>query len=255
MLIVLSPAKTLEFENARIIKQKSFPEFPDQAEELVKILKTFSGAELMKLMSISDKLATLNVARFKEWLKKPDEKLMRQAICAFNGDVYTGLNVADWNNADFAFGQEHIRILSGLYGVLRPLDYISPYRLEMGTKLPNNKGENLYQFWDKKITDSIQQQLNQQGDRVLINLASNEYFKSIQTKNLDAEIITPVFKDAKNGQYKLISFFAKKARGIMSRFIIKNQLSEPEQLKEFSDGGYYYNDRLSKGNQWVFTRD
>lgn len=255
MLIVLSPAKTLEFENARIIKQKSFPEFPDQAEELVEILKTFSGAELMKLMSISDKLATLNVTRFKEWLKNPDEKLMRQAICTFNGEVYTGLNVADWNDADFAFGQEHIRILSGLYGVLRPLDYISPYRLEMGTKLPNNKGENLYQFWDKKITDSIQKQLNQQGDKVLINLASNEYFKSIQTKNLDAQIITPVFKDAKNGQYKLISFFAKKARGLMSRFIIKNQLSEPEQLKEFSDGGYYYNDRLSKGNQWVFTRD
>jgi cytoplasmic iron level regulating protein YaaA (DUF328/UPF0246 family) len=255
MLIVLSPAKTLNFESARVLDQKSFPEFPNEAAQLVKILKTYKAQELKKLMSISDKLAALNFVRFTEWQKKPDEMTMRQAICAFNGDVYTGLNVDDWNIADFAFAQEHIRILSGLYGVLRPLDYISPYRLEMGTRLPSNKGENLYSFWDQKITKSIQAQLNNQGDKVLINLASNEYYKAIQSKKLKAEIITPIFKDAKNGEYKLVSFFAKKARGMMSRFVIKNQLNKAEQLKEFTDGGYSYNDRLSKGNEWVFTRD
>jgi len=209
----------------------------------------------MELMSISKKLADINVTRFKNWKQVPNEQLMRQAICAFNGDVYTGLNVSDWSLNDFAFGQDHIRILSGLYGVLRPLDYIYPYRLEMGTKLPNSKGENLYQFWNHLITESIQKQLNNQGDNVIINLASNEYFKSIKTKKMDAQLITPVFKNAKNGQYKLVSFFAKKARGLMSRFIVKNQLTEPEQIKEFSLGGYNYNDRLTKGNEWVFTRD
>lgn len=255
MLIILSPAKTIDFENARVIAQKSFPEFPKEAAQLVKILKTYKPAELKKLMSISDKLAALNFSRFKTWQNNTDEKTMRQAICAFNGDVYTGLNVSDWNPADFSFAQEHIRILSGLYGILRPLDYINAYRLEMGTKLPNSKGENLYQFWDNKITKSIQMQLNEQGDKVLINLASNEYYKAIQSKKLKAEIITPVFKDAKNGEYKLLSFFAKKARGMMSRFIIKNQLYKAEQLKEFTDGGYAYNDRLSKAGEWVFTRD
>jgi cytoplasmic iron level regulating protein YaaA (DUF328/UPF0246 family) len=163
--------------------------------------------------------------------------------------------VADWNNADFEFSQEHIRILSGLYGVLRPLDYISPYRLEMGTKLHTKRGENLYQFWNDTLTKNIQNQLKIQGDDVLLNLASNEYFKAIQTKKLKARIISPQFKDAKNGQYKLISFFAKKARGMMARFVVKNQITQPEKLKEFNDGGYYFNDRLSKGEQWVFTRD
>lgn len=255
MLIVISPAKTLDFEKARVVKQNSAPEFPNDAQTLVNLLKKYTADELKDLMNISDKLATLNAARFKTWNKTVDKDNDRQALCAFKGEVYTGLNVDDWIDSDFEFAQEHLRILSGLYGVLRPLDYIKPYRLEMGTKLPNKKGENLYKYWDSKITKSIAQQLNNQGDEVLINLASNEYFKSIQTKKLKAEIITPVFKDFKNGEYKVLSFFAKKARGLMSRYIIKNKLTKPEQIKEFAVDGYYYNDKLTKGNTWVFTRD
>ena len=255
MLIVISPAKTLDFEKACIVTQESSPEFLNRAAELVKVLRKYNSDELMDLMSISDKLALLNTLRFKQWQKDMPKEFTRQAICAFKGDVYTGLNVNDWNSDDFGFAQEHLRILSGLYGVLRPLDYISPYRLEMGTKLATKKDNNLYEFWGNTITKSINTQLTNQGDSVLINLASNEYFKSIKSKELAAEIITPVFKDFKNGEYKIISFFAKKARGMMSRFIIKNQLTQPEQLKEFNDSGYLYNDRLSKNNQLVFTRD
>ncbi len=255
MLIVISPAKTLDFENARVIELKTNPDFTKQAKELVGILKKHSPDELMELMGISDKLAALNHMRFKQWHPKPSEEIARQALCAFKGEVYTGLNVEDWNNANFDFAQNHLRILSGLYGVLRPLDLISPYRLEMGTKLETEKGKNLYEFWGDTITKSIQKQLKAQDDNVLINLASNEYFKSIKTKQLKAEIITPVFKDFKNGEYKVLSFFAKKARGLMSRYIIQNEISDPENIKHFTEGGYYYNDKLSKGNQWAFTRD
>lgn len=255
MLIVISPAKTLDFDKALVVKQESFPEFSSQAEQLVNILKKYQPSELMSLMSISEKLALLNELRFKQWQKSPSKQLAKQAICAFKGDVYTGLNVDDWGENDFAFAQDHMRILSGLYGVLRPLDYISAYRLEMGSKLQTLKGDNLYEFWGNKITNSIDSQLDEQGDKVLINLASNEYFKSIKSKLINAEIIIPVFKDSKNGNYKIVSFYAKKARGMMSRFIIKNKLTKPSQLKEFTDGGYYYNDRLTKGNEWVFTRD
>ncbi|MDA3893984.1 MAG: peroxide stress protein YaaA [Salinivirgaceae bacterium] len=255
MLIVISPAKTLDFEKARIVKQDSFPEFASKAYELVKELKHYNPEELMRLMGISEKLAALNNIRFKQWQKDPSKELARQAICAFKGEVYTGINVADWSNEDFSYAQEHLRILSGLYGVLRPLDYISPYRLEMGTKLPTKKSKNLYDYWGSGITKCVTTQLKKLDKPVLINLASNEYFKSIQTKKINAEIITPVFKDFKNGEFKVLSFFAKKARGMMSRFIIKNRLSQSEQLKDFSDDSYYFNDKLTKGNQWVFTRD
>lgn len=255
MLLVISPAKTLNFENARIIPQNSLPEFSKKTEPLVKQLRSYSVNELMELMSISQKLAQLNVSRFKEWNRNPDISQMKQAICAFDGDVYTGLNVKDWSDEDFAFAQEHLRILSGMYGILRPLDYIQPYRLEMGTKIPNPKGETLYDYWGNDITASIKIQMGLQGDNVLVNLASNEYFKVIQTKRLPNQIITPVFKDAQNGEYKVVSFWAKKARGMMSRFIIKNRLSDVEQIKEFTDEGYSFNDRLTKGNEWVFTRD
>jgi cytoplasmic iron level regulating protein YaaA (DUF328/UPF0246 family) len=254
MLIILSPAKTLDFEKARIVAQKSFPEFNQQAAQLIQLLKKYSIPELREMMDISDKLASLNFARYKHWQKEPDENLMRQAICAFNGDAYTGLNVSDWSDADFAYSQEHLQILSGLYGVLRPLDYISPYRLEMGIKLPNKKGDSLYGFWGNQITKNLSSQLKSQGDSSLINLASNEYFKAVRVKELNAEVITPVFKDAQNGEYKVVSFFAKKARGMMSRFIIKNRIAQPQNIKEFTDGGYSYNDRLSRGNEWVFTR-
>lgn len=255
MLIVISPAKTLDFENARIVKNKTNPEFTTQAKQLISILKQLDEDDLMQLMKISDKLAALNYLRFKQWQPEPDNEFARQALCAFKGEVYTGLNVDEWEENTFAFAQEHMRILSGLYGVLRPLDQISPYRLEMGIKLENKKGKNLYEFWGDSITKSIQKQLNEQGDNVLINLASNEYFKSINPKKLQAEIITPVFKDFKNGDYKVISFFAKKARGLMSRYILENELANPEDIKHFDAEGYFYNDKLSKGNEWAFTRD
>lgn len=255
MLIVLSPAKTLEINNACKAPQKSQPEYKKQAGELVSKLKEYNQQELMDLMNISDKLAELNHARFKQWSKNPPDELSASAICAFKGDVYTGINVEDWQKADFEFAQEHLRILSGLYGVLRPMDSIAAYRLEMGTKLQTTRGENLYEFWDDTIAKNINKQLQNQGDELLINLASNEYFKSIKKDKLKARVITPVFKDFKNGKYKIISFYAKKARGLMSRFIIKNKLSDPEDIKKFNEDGYYYNDKLTKGNQWVFTRD
>jgi len=255
MLIVISPAKTLDFENARMVSEQSKPDYIKQAKTLVGILKKQSSEDLMKLMSISDKLAALNHLRFKQWLPEPINDNGKQALCAFKGEVYTGLNVDDWEDKNFSFAQQHLRILSGLYGILRPLDKISPYRLEMGTKLENNKGKNLYDFWGSTITKNIQTQLKDKGDNVLINLASNEYFKAIKAKELKAEIITPVFKDFKNGEYKVLSFFAKKARGLMSRYIIQKELTTAEDIKHFAEGGYFYNDKLSKGNEWVFTRD
>lgn len=255
MLILISPAKTLDFENARVVDTKTQPEYASKAKQLVSLLKKFEPAELMTFMNISEKLAALNHMRFKQWQPEPDDSTAKQAICAFKGEVFNGLNVDEWSNENFLFAQDHLRILSGLYGVLRPLDQISPYRLEMGTKLENKKGKNLYDFWDDTITKSIQKQLNEQGDNILVNLASNEYFKSVNTKKLKAEIITPVFKNAKNGEYKVISIYAKKARGLISRYIIENEISDVEQLKLFDTEGYFYNDKLSKGNQWVFTRD
>lgn len=255
MLILLSPAKTLDFENARVLPLHTYPEFAEKAKPLIKQLRKYSPKELMDLMNISQNLAQLNHSRFRDWTPVLDETHMRQAICAFHGDVYTGLNVSNWEESDFSFAQEHIRILSGLYGVLRPLDYIAPYRLEMGTRLQNPKGETLYAYWGGLVTKSIQKQLRTQGDDVLINLASNEYFKVVQPKKIRAQWVTPVFKDAQNGQYKVVSFFAKKARGMMSRFIVKNRLHLPGQIKEFNESGYSYNHRLSKGTEWVFTRD
>jgi len=255
MLIVISPAKTLDFENAVKTGLTSIPEYTDKAQQLVDVLKTFDIDELKKLMNISDNLASLNKIRFETWSKKSDKKASRQAICAFKGAVYTGLNVNDWTDDDFNFAQNHLRILSGLYGVLRPLDLINPYRLEMGTKLQIDDYNNLYKFWDKTIKNNILQLVEKQDSKYLINLASDEYFKALKLKKTDTNIITPVFKDFKNGDYKVISIYAKKARGMMSRFIITNRITEPESIKEFNDVGYYYNDRLSKDNSWVFTRD
>jgi len=256
MLVLLSPAKTLDFENARVIQPQTQPDFTIQAQELVSILKTRSVADLMKLMNISSKLAELNFERFLNWQPNPESADAKQAICAFKGDVYMGLDVKDWNQDDFMFAQDHIRILSGLYGVLRPLDVISPYRLEMGTDLRTKKGKTLYKFWGNRITEALNSQLKSLGEPFLINLASNEYYKSVVPSKLKTTtIITPVFKVFKNGEYKQISFFAKKARGMMSRYMVKNQLTRPEQLMNFSEGGYHYNDRLSKENQWVFTHD
>lgn len=254
MLLVVSPAKNLDYESAVATEKFSQPELLEHSKVLIKKCKTLTPADISSLMSISDKLAGLNAARFGEWATPFTPENARQAILAFNGDVYAGLDANSFNDDDFAFAQQHMRILSGLYGLLRPLDLMQAYRLEMGKKLDNERGSNLYQFWGDIITEHLNDALAAQGDNILINLASNEYFKSVNKKVLKAEIITPAFKDWKNGQFKMISFYAKKARGLMARYIIENQISDVEKLKAFDVAGYQYSTELSKGNDWVFTR-
>jgi len=254
MLLVVSPAKNLDFESSLPTDKYSQPELLEHSKLLIAHCKKLSPADISTLMGISDKLAGLNAARFGEWSMPFTVENSRQAILAFNGDVYTGLDAKTFSGEDFDFAQQHMRILSGLYGLLKPLDLMQAYRLEMGKKLPNDRGSNLYQFWGDIITDKVNEALAQQGDDVLINLASNEYFKSVKKKNLNGEIITPAFKDWKNGQFKMISFFAKKARGLMARYIIENRLTDVEQLKSFNVAGYQYSEDLSQGNDWVFTR-
>lgn len=254
MLLVVSPAKNLDYESPLATQKYSQPELLDESQVLIDRCVELSPAEISSLMGISDKLAGLNAARFGQWSQPFTTDNARAAILAFNGDVYTGLDAKTLKDDDFDFAQQHMRILSGLYGLLKPLDLMQAYRLEMGSKLNNVRGANLYQFWGNIITDKLNQALVDQGDKVLINLASNEYFKAVKKKDLQAEIITPAFKDWKNGQYKMISFFAKKARGLMARYIIENKITHVEQLKSFDSAGYQYDADLSQGNDWVFTR-
>lgn len=254
MLLVISPAKNLDFETPAVTHIASQPRYLAQSATLIEQLKTGSVQDVAALMHISDHLAGLNLGRFQTWSTPFTADNAKQAILAFNGDVYTGLDAATLDEAGFAFAQGHLRILSGLYGVLKPLDYMQPYRLEMGTKLANANGNDLYAFWG----DTLRQSLAAEpalADGILINLASNEYFKAVNAKALDARIITPVFKDAKNGQYKIISFYAKKARGLMSRYIIDHQITQPEAIKNFNSEGYYFSAEQSKGDEWVFLRD
>lgn len=255
MLMVISPAKTLDFETPAKTKVSTQPDFLDQSQLLIDQLRELSPSDISGLMSISDKLGNLNFDRFLNWHTPFDVDNAKQAVLAFKGDVYTGLDAESFNGKDFKFAQKHLRILSGLYGLLRPLDYIQPYRLEMGTKFANEGGDNLYQFWGEQITDAMNAQLKKSNSEVLLNLASNEYFKSIQQKNINADIITPVFKDLKNGKYKIISFYAKKARGLMSAYVIKSQLTDVEDIKQFDTDGYRYNAAMSSAREWVFTRD
>ena len=254
MLLVVSPAKNLDYESALVTEVYSQPDLLEHSQELINHCVTLSPAQLSSLMGISDKLAGLNAARFGEWSQPFTQDNARPAVLAFNGDVYTGLDAKSLSDDDFDYAQQHMRILSGLYGLLKPLDLMQAYRLEMGSKLANEKGSNLYQFWGEVITDNLNESLAAQGDDLLINLASNEYFKSVKKKSLNATIITPAFKDWKNGQYKMISFFAKKARGLMARYIIENKINSVDELKQFSAAGYEYSADLSKGNDWVFTR-
>jgi len=255
MLILISPAKSLDFETAPTTEIYSEAKFLKESQALIKRLRKFSTDEIAEFMSISPKLAQLNHERFLSWQTPFSIDNAKQALLAFKGDVYAGLDVESLTEEELNIAQKDLRILSGLYGVLKPLDLIQPYRLEMGKKLKTPKGNNLYEFWGDKITDAINVSLKEKGDQYLINLASNEYFKSINKRKLEAEIITPVFKDLKNGQYKIISFFAKKARGLMTRFIIQNQISNPEHLKTFNSEGYIFNPHLSTNKEFVFTRD
>lgn len=254
MLVVISPAKTLDFESPARTAVSSTPELLKDSETLIKQLRKYSPSDLSELMGLSDKLAVLNSTRYEAWHLPFTPANAKQALLAFRGDVYQGLDADSLTAKDDTFAQQHLRILSGLYGVLKPLDLIQPYRLEMGTALATKKGKDLYHFWGNKLTDLINAELAAQQYDTLINLASNEYFKAIQPKRLNARIITPVFKDEKNGKYKVISFFAKKARGMMTRFIIKKRITNPEKLKNFSDGGYRYNPQMSSDREWVFSR-
>ena len=255
MLILISPAKTLDLDSELPTSEFSKPDYLKQAKGLIDVLRELNPEQLSKLMGISDKLAELNYERNMNWSTPFTPKNARPALLTFKGDVYAGLNAYEFSDRDFTFAQQHLRILSGLYGVLRPLDLMQPYRLEMGTKLANPTGDNLYDFWGDQVSRALTKQLDALGSRTVINLASNEYFKAVKTDKLDADIITPVFRDLKNGKYKVISFFAKKARGRMSAWLIQNRVQKIEQLKDYDLDGYRYNEEQSKGNDWVFTRD
>ncbi|MFZ4833566.1 peroxide stress protein YaaA [Rouxiella sp. Mn2063] len=254
MLTIISPAKTLDYESKLATQRYTQPELLDKSSQLIDIAKKLTPAEISSLMSISDKLALLNAERFNDWKADFTPDNARQAILAFKGDVYTGLQAEDFSEQDFDFAQQHLRMLSGLYGLLRPLDLMRPYRLEMGIRLANPQGANLYSFWGDLLTEKLNTLLAEQGDKVLVNLASDEYFKAVKPAKLQAEIIKPVFLDEKNGKYKVISFYAKKARGLMSRFIIKERLNKAEQLQDFNLEGYQFDVARSQGNELVFTR-
>lgn len=253
MLTILSPAKTLNFESQIITKKSSTPVFMKETEVLVEVLKTLTASDIEKLMSVSPKLAALNYERYQTW--NPARKNSKQAILAFDGDVYDGLDAQSLSAKQISLAQKHVRILSGLYGVLKPLDLIQPHRLEMGTPLIVSGNKNLYAFWQDKIVSDINKALSESGNNILVNLASKEYFKSIESKKLNGKVINIDFKDQKNGTYQIISFFAKKARGLMSRFILENKITKPGDLKAFDYGGYYFSPAMSKENHLVFTRD
>lgn len=255
MLIVVSPAKNLDYDTPPVTDKFTQPEFIEQAQILINELKPLSVQDIAELMKLSDKLASLNVARYESWTPEFTPSNAKQSVLAFNGDVYTGLDAESLSEDDLSFAQDHLRILSGLYGLLKPLDLMQPYRLEMGTKFQNSRGKNLYEFWGNQISDRLNSELAGSSSPVLINLASNEYFKAAKVKNIQARVITPAFKDWKNGQYKMISFYAKKARGLMARYIIQNKIEDPEQLKGFDLEGYRFSESMTEGDTWTFIRD
>ncbi|MEM7013829.1 MAG: peroxide stress protein YaaA [Verrucomicrobiota bacterium] len=255
MLAIISPAKTLDYDTPPFTDTATTPDFLDHSKELIQKLKRLSEDEVGALMSISPKLAALNAQRYKEWKPPFSQDNAKQALMAFKGDVYTGFTLKEYDEDDFVYAQDHLRILSGLYGLLRPLDLMQPYRLEMGTKFANKRGKDLYEFWGSIITDALNEAIAASGSDVLVNLASNEYYNSVDPQLLNARIITPVFKDLKNDKYKIISFFAKKARGVMSDYIIRNRVEDLAKLKRFKGAGYRYNKDMSEGDTWVFTRD
>lgn len=254
MLTILSPSKTQDFSSNGLPDLHSQPALLQQSEVLVKELQKQSAGDISKLMEVSDKIADLNWERFQQFSTPFSPENAKQALFAFKGDVYTGIDIENYRQEDLVFAQNHLRILSGLYGLLRPLDLIQPYRLEMKIKLPNPRGKNLYTFWGNRLTEALNEALAEQENEVLVNLASNEYFKAINKKELKAGIVTPVFKEFKNGKYSTIAIFAKKARGLMTDFIIKNKIDQPEKLKTFHQEGYEYSETHSKANEWVFIR-
>ncbi|MDR5732240.1 MULTISPECIES: peroxide stress protein YaaA [Caballeronia] len=255
MIIVLSPAKSLDYETPAHIRKHTLPDFVDDAAELIQGLRQLSPQQIGGMMGISDQLATLNFQRYAEWSKTFDAQNSKQAVLAFNGDVYEGFAARTLTSADLDFAQSHVRVLSGLYGLLRPLDLLQPYRLEMGTKFPNARGKDLYAFWGERITAALNEQFKRQrGARVLVNCASGEYFKSVRPKLLDVPVVSPVFEDWKGGRYKIISFHAKRARGLMARYAVQNRIDEPEALKGFDSEGYRFDAKASNDTTYVFRR-
>jgi cytoplasmic iron level regulating protein YaaA (DUF328/UPF0246 family) len=254
MLVIISPAKTLDYITPSAITDYSLPMFVSDSAELIDQLKQLNPQEISNLMKISEKLANINFSRYLSWNSESTLDNAKQAVLAFKGDVYSGLDVESLSSKELNWAQNHVRILSGLYGLLRPLDLMQPYRLEMGTNFKTNRGKDLYEFWGNKITSKLNQTLHKDNYDVIINLASKEYFKAIKSASLEARIVTPVFKDWKNDKYKIISFFAKKARGMMSRYIIQRKIQDPEEIKLFDTGGYKFDSSESTKNEWIFTR-
>ncbi len=254
MLILLSPAKGQNFEPSQTAVHVSEPRLLSKSNELIEILRLYSPDELMTLMNVSEKIGNLTAERFASFTTPFNELNAKPAAFAFSGDVYKGLAIDDFTESDLEFAQNHLRILSGLYGVLRPLDLIQPYRLEMGTRLDTKAGSDLYQYWGSSISESLMADLEEHEDDLVINLASNEYFKAVSASGIHTNINTPVFKDFKNGKYKIISFFAKNARGAMARWIVKEKVKKAIDLVNFREDGYEYNEELSEVNSPVFLR-
>ena len=254
MLMLVSPAKTLDFESQAPTEIVSKAAFLNDSQKLVDIMQGYDVQDLQKLMSISEKIAILNVERFALWQKATSVTKGKQAMYAFQGDVYTGLEANTFSDDDFEYAQDHLRILSGLYGLLRPLDLIQPYRLEMGTKMDNQFGKNLYDFWGSKIAEELQKAIKIHGSKYIINCASDEYFKVIDLKALDTAIVKPVFKDVKNGIPKVISFYAKRARGMLAKYIIKNRVDNIDDLYDFNGSGYEFHHELSNDKELVYIR-
>ncbi|PAY15587.1 hypothetical protein CKO51_31170 [Rhodopirellula sp. SM50] len=254
MLIVLSPAKTLDYDSRPKVPARTTPEWLAESEKLVDLLKKKTPKQIQTLMGVSENLAELNHGRYQDWQLPMPEAASRPAVLAFKGDVYLGLEADQMTEKQLLYAQDHLRILSGLYGVLRPLDSMLAYRLEMGTALKARRGKDLYAFWGTRITQSINEQLDATDSRYLLNLASNEYFRSIQKKSVQAEIIAPVFKDQSNGKYRVISYFAKKARGTMASWVIRNKVKTPTKLVKFAEDGYRYDAESSSDAAPVFLR-
>lgn len=254
MLLIISPAKTLKMEPVEVQLPRPHPYFLEEAQKLVTVLKKYKPAKLAKLMHINPKLAQLNFERYQEWQAGMDTLRSKQAILSFTGEVFRGIDADSFTSDDFSFIQDHLLILSGLYGALRPLDMIQAYRLEMGTALKFNRNKNLYNFWEDKIAKFTLRHMADHQQTTLLNLASHEYFKSIENHLKDTPVITPVFKENRDGVFKFIHTFGKRARGLMTRFVVQNQITEVEKIKLFDLDGYYYNEQLSSTNEWVFTR-
>ena len=255
MLILISPAKTLDFETPAPVAEYSLPVFLDNSQALIEVCRDLTPLQIAALMKVSDKIAGLNAARFASWQQPFTLANSKQALYAFKGDVYTGLDAESLSDDVVHRAQKRLRMLSGLYGLLKPLDLMQPYRLEMGTQLENPRGKNLYEFWGDEITNAINHALPSDEPELIVNLASNEYFKAVKPKQLQGNLVSPVFKDCKNGQYKIISFYAKKARGMMARWLLENNVTEVEQLTQFDVAGYYYSAEQSTAKAPVFLRE